>query len=243
MSFTTTASKKDDKTSGELKAKFTDKANRVTVTSTYTSSNTAKVETTMADAANVAGLELGSVVSFTPNTNTRGLELNLKYLRDRVAIKAVVQPISQPVLDIGITGQIQATTVGFQAEANTDKLVSYNIGVGFADKDYALNFFARNKLSVFVGQFYRKIAADLAVAAIATYDSSKGKGVKIEFGGEKKLDADSSYKLKFDNEFKAHASYTQKLRPGLSATVGSRANALNLGNAEVALGVEFNFTA
>jgi len=243
VTFTTSATKNQEVTSGELKAKFVDGKNRLTVTSSYNSENKAKLDIGVTDAANLKGLALGSIVSFVPNTTSKDVEVSVDYGADLFHFKTLIKPFSAS-LDTQLTLKKDATTVGGSVKAEVSgEVKDAQVGIAYTEKDWSVGFATEALFGTFVAQFLHKPSADLTLAGLALYNKEKGKAVKIEFGGHRQLDAYSSIKIKVDNQFQLGIAYSQKLFSGLSATFGAGINAANLAHADVKLGLQLDFSA
>jgi len=237
--FTSTVTQKEkDKCphTGELKAEY--KEGDIKVTTTYPTHTDPKVAVEYNAQSLVAGLQLDAEFQTSSEASKRNLQVGLGYKRDGLNFSTKVSPQKTKFQTSAVLGY-QNGLVGVDLCGNADGGVNcYDVAFAYTEKSYQLAFFAKDKLSEFVGSLYYKKNDKTEVASKLTF--KQGGTPLLEFGAKDILDQDSSLSAKVDSNMTVGVGYSQKLRPSITAILG--ANYCHHKN-ELNVGLNLNFEA
>eukprot|EP00732_Lithocolla_globosa_P006128 Lithocolla_globosa_v1_NODE_6912_length_1016_cov_155.696150.p1 type:complete len:283 gc:universal NODE_6912_length_1016_cov_155.696150:52-900(+) len=245
LSFASKIERKGDAVSHEVKETYKDKEYKSEVITSYNSKNEVKIETNMDDAFTVDGLKLTGDGTYSPAKSSGDLNLGLRYKQENVNIGTSCSLFGGPVVSSDLVVGKDGFIAGANVSAGLAKgfaLKNLDLGVGYSDKSYGINLFARKTLSVFHGSYYYKASKNTEVSCSANFEKEKNK-LGLEIAGKYKVDKDSSIKAKLTSTFQVAVGYTQVLCPGITANLGALFNASKFSEQDLKFGVNLNFDA
>ncbi|KAI9225339.1 MAG: eukaryotic porin/Tom40 [Piptocephalis tieghemiana] len=203
---------------GELKTKFTDKANGLTLTQGWSAANVLSTKVELANKV-ASGLKLELNGSFLPDSGKRNAKVATEYKQPGLFSRANVDLFKGPTFTGDVSFGLQRNLV-LGGEVSYDvvsgKVTKYAAAAGFIEKDYVFSVHAHSSLSVFTGSYYHRVSPQVEVGGKVNWDSKvPGGPVGIDVGTKYKLDADASVKARIDNFGKLSLAYSQLLRPGV----------------------------
>ncbi|KAH3682439.1 hypothetical protein WICPIJ_006581 [Wickerhamomyces pijperi] len=241
------SSPKDGSISGNLEAKFADKASGLTLTQGWNTANALDTKIELAEVL-TPGLKAELLTSLVPN-GTRGAKFNVYFTQPSVTARAFFDLLKGPTFvgdaTVGHEGFTAGAEVGYDISAAT--VTRYSAAVGYAQKEYNLSVSATNNLSVFSAAYYHKVSPLVEAGAKATWDSKveagAGKAVGLEFATKYVLDSTAFVKAKVADSGVTALSYQQVLRPGVKLGLGASFDALKLAEPVHKLGWSLSFSA
>jgi voltage-dependent anion channel protein 2 len=230
---------------GELKAKYTDKANGLTVTDSWSSANVLGLEVEVADQL-VKGSKLILNGSLLPAAGQRNAKVGLEYKQDYIFSNVSVDVFKGPVVSadavVGAEGFVAGGEVAYNVSEG--KIQKYNGVVGYSHKDYAVAVHALNSFHTFSASYIHRVSPDLEVGAKAIWDKkSIATNVAIEVGTKYALDKDTFVKAKINNAGLLGLGFTQTLRQGVKASLGGSFDTSRFNENAHKLGISLTFEA
>ncbi|KAF9289726.1 eukaryotic porin/Tom40 [Linnemannia elongata] len=239
---------------GELKTKYVDFKNGLTVTEAWTTGN---LLTTQIELENkvAKGLKLDITGGFLPSEGKKNAKVGVQYKKLGFNTRAYLDLFKGPTF----TGDVVVGRDGFIVGGD----LAYDVGgsyitrfaaaAGYTAPEYSVALHAHNSFKVFSASYYHRINADLEVGGKGVWDSkaapaSAEKGhakapVALEVGAKLYLDRDAFVKAKVNNAGVLGLGYTQALRKGVKVSVGGLFDTTKLNQAAHKVGVSFVFEA
>ncbi|KAG0299481.1 Mitochondrial porin [Dissophora globulifera] len=234
---------------GELKTKYVDFKNGLTVTETWTTGN---LLTTQIELENkvAKGLKLDITGGFLPSEGKKSAKVGVQYKQLGFNSRAYLDLFKGPTF----TGDVVVGREGFLVGGD----LAYDIGgsyitrfaaaAGYTAPEYSVALHAHNSFKVFSASYYHRINADLEAGAKAVWDSkavpSAAKApVALEVGAKLYLDRDAFVKAKVNNAGVLGLGYTQALRKGVKVSVAGLFDTHKLDHAAHKIGASFVFEA
>ncbi|KAG0302700.1 Mitochondrial porin [Dissophora globulifera] len=244
----------DNKTghiNGELKTKYVDAKNGLTVTEAWTTGN---LLTTQIEVENkiAKGLKLDINGGFLPHEGKKHAKIGVQYKQLGLNTRAYVDLFKGPTF----TGDVVVGRDGFVLGGD----VAYDVGgayvtrfaatAGYTAPEYAVAVHAHNSFKVFSASYYHRINADLEAGGKAVWDSKaapageKAKApVALEVGAKLYLDRDAFVKAKVNNAGVLGLGYTQAIRKGVKVSLAGLFDTTKLDQPAHKLGLAFVFEA
>ncbi|KAI0322016.1 eukaryotic porin/Tom40 [Amylostereum chailletii] len=244
---------RDSKTNainGDIEAKFTNKPQGLTLTQTWTTSNTLRSLIEL-DNQIAKGLKLDLNASLTPDNGTKGTLVNLTYKQPGLHTRAVLDVFKGPTITADTVLGRDGFLLGAEASYNVTegKISRYSAAVGFSAPEYAVTIHGLGNLTTFAASYYHRVSRDVEAGAKAVYDTkATTSNVSLEVGTKAYLDPAAFVKAKINNSGVLALGYTQALRPGVKASFGlaldtQRLNETTAGPAPHKVGASFIFEA
>ncbi|EKM51656.1 uncharacterized protein PHACADRAFT_261920 [Phanerochaete carnosa HHB-10118-sp] len=217
--------KQDDKThlvSGELEAKYSNKAHGVVFTQAWTTSNLLR---TQVEAENhlAQGLKFDLNTSLAPSGTGKSALITAIYKQPGLHTRAFLDLFKGPTFTADTVLGRDGFLLGAEASYNVTegKVTRYAAAVGFSAPEYAVTLQGLNNMNLFSASYYHRVSPDVEAGAKATYDS-KGttQNVQLEVGSKVYLDNAAYIKAKINNTGILGLGYTQALRPGVKSYFG-----------------------
>ncbi|GJE99839.1 porin [Phanerochaete sordida] len=217
--------KQDDKThlvSGELEAKYTNKAHGLVFTQAWTTTNFLR---TQVEAENhlAQGLKFDLNTSLAANGTGKSALITTTYKQPGLHTRAFLDLFKGPTFTADTVIGRDGFLLGAEASYNVTegKVTRYAAAVGFSAPEYAVTLQGLNNLNLFSASYYHRVSPDVEAGAKATYDT-KGttQSVHLEVGAKAYLDNAAFVKAKINNAGILGLGYTQALRPGVKASFG-----------------------
>ncbi|KAF9405407.1 Mitochondrial porin [Podila epigama] len=247
---------KDNKSghiNGELKTKYVDFKNGLTVTEAWTTGN---LLTTQIELENkvAKGLKLDITGGFLPSEGKKNAKVGVQYKKLGFNSRAYLDLFKGPTF----TGDVVVSRDGFLFGGD----VAYDVGgayitrfaaaAGYTHPEYSVAVHAHNSFKVFSASYYHRITADLEAGAKAVWDSkaaapaaekSHKAPVALEVGAKYYLDRDAFVKAKVNNAGVLGLGYTQALRKGVKVSLAGLFDTTKLDQPAHKLGLSFVFEA
>ncbi|KAI9141731.1 eukaryotic porin/Tom40 [Paraphysoderma sedebokerense] len=229
----TVAGNKDNKSgviAGELKSKYSDKAKGLTLTETWTTTNSLSAEVELADKI-TKGLKVNVLGGLLPAAGQKNAKVTLEFKQDAITTRTALDLFKGPNVAGDVVFGHRDVVVGAEGayDVASSAITKYNFALGYNASDFSVAFTAANKLSVFSGSYFHRVNKDVEAGAKATWDRKAGPNVSLELGTKYYLDRDAFVKSKIDNNGKLGLGYTQVLRPGVKMSVGAVVDTARLG--------------
>ncbi|GAB5593700.1 Mitochondrial porin [Umbelopsis nana] len=233
---------RDNKTGiilGDLETKYSDKANGISFTEAWTTSNHLNGKVELEN--NLAkGLKLEVLTSLLPSVGQKTAKVNAIYKQPNVHTVAS--------LDVFKTHFNVNTVVGHEGflaggeiayDVLDGKIARYNATLGYSAPEYAVAVHATNSLSVFSASYYHRVSSDVEAGGKAVWDSKGSNAVALEVGAKYQLDRTAFVKAKITNSGILGLGYTQLLRPGVKLSIGGSVDSTRLNENAHKLGLAF----
>ncbi|RKP10898.1 eukaryotic porin/Tom40 [Thamnocephalis sphaerospora] len=224
VSFTVNGSQdsKSGLINGELKAKYADYKNGLTVTNTWTTKNVLSAQVELENKV-AKGLKLDINASLLPAAGQKAAKVGVNYKQPGVFSRATVDLLKGPSFSgdvvFGREGFLVGAEVGYDVPSGN--VTRYSTAVGYSAPQYAVALHANAGMSVFAASFFHRVNPDVEVGAKATWDSkTQNAPVALELGTKYFLDKDTFVKTKIDNAGRLGLGYTQRLRAGVKVSLG-----------------------
>ncbi|KAI8358330.1 voltage-dependent ion-selective channel [Mortierella sp. GBAus27b] len=235
--------------SGELKTKYVDYKNGLTVTEAWTTHNHLTTQIEIENKV-AKGLKLDVTGGFYPHEGKKSAKIGVLYKQLGVNSRAYLDVFKGPT----VTTDVVVSREGFVAggEVAYDFTGSYITRfaavAGYTAPEYSVALHANNSFKVFSASYYHRINADLEAGAKASWDSKAAHSatkapVNLEVGAKLYLDRDAFVKAKVNNAGILGLGYTQALRKGIKVSVGGLLDTTKLDQAAHKVGVSFVFEA
>ncbi|KAF9312149.1 Mitochondrial porin [Podila horticola] len=238
---------------GEIKTKYVDYKNGLTVTEAWTTGN---LITTQIELENkiAKGLKLDITGGFLPSDGKKSAKVGVQYKQLGFNSRAYVDLLKGPIF----TSDVVVGRDGFLLGGD----IAYNVGdaavtrfaaaAGYTAPEYAVALHAHNSFQVFSASYYHRINADLEAGGKAVWDtkahpaSEKAHAkspVALEVGAKYYLDRDAFVKAKVNNAGVLGLGYTQALRKGVKVSIAGLFDTTKLDQPAHKLGLSFVFEA
>jgi len=225
---------------GSLDTKYKCKDYGITLTEKWTTDNVLSSDITVEDQI-AKGLKMEFDTSFAPNTGKKSAKIKSAYKRDYFHGTADVDfDFAGPTVQASGVVSYEGWIAGYQAAYDTSKskLIANNFSLGYRSDDFQVHS-AVNDASRFTGSIYHQISKNLEAAAQLNWTSGNS-NTSFQAGCKYDLDKDTSIRAKVNNSSHLGLAYTQKLRPGIKATLSAHIDTKNLnsGGHKIGLGVD-----
>jgi len=229
--------------SGEIRTKYVDKANGITFTEGWSSSNVISTQLEVTDQV-AKGLRLDLNASFVPNVGQRNAEASIEYWHPFVISKIGVDLFKGPTfsgdISIGRDGFLIGGELGY--DLITGRVNEYHLGFGYTATDYSLAFHAMDCFESYSASYFHSVNPSVEAGARATFDTkSTTNSVSVELGTRYFLDKTAFIKAKINNSGRLGIGYTQSLRPGVKLTLAGSLDTTRLDKADQKIGLALNF--
>ncbi|KAL1916293.1 uncharacterized protein VTP21DRAFT_5910 [Calcarisporiella thermophila] len=231
VTFTATGAQ-DSKTGivqGELKTKYSDAKNGLTLTESWTTSNvlTGQVEVENKIAP---GVKLDATASFLPATGSKNAKLGIFYKAPAVHSRVFADLFRGPTLTadavVARNGLLAGVEVAY--DVHEAKITRYNTAVGYSTPEYTLTLHANNNLNLFSASYYHRVNTQVEAGGRAVWDAKSNAAVALEVGTKYTLDKDAFVKAKVNNNGIFGLSYTQAVRKGVKLTIAGSVDTARL---------------
>jgi len=238
---------------GELKTKYVDFKNGLTVTEAWTTGN---LLTTQIELENkvAKGLKLDVVGGFLPSEGKKSAKVGVQYKQLGFNSRAYLDLFKGPTFTgdvvVGREGFLLGGDIAYDVAGAS--VTRFGAAAGYTAPEYSVALHAHNSFKVFSASYYHRINADLEAGGKAVWDSAKHAGaaekgakapVALEVGAKLYLDRDAFVKAKVNNAGVLGLGYTQALRKGVKVSVAGLFDTTKLDQAAHKLGLSFVFEA
>ncbi|KAG0236343.1 voltage-dependent ion-selective channel [Mortierella sp. GBAus27b] len=245
----------DNKTghiAGELKTKYVDYKNGLTVTEAWTTGNhlTTQIEV---ENKGAKGLKVDITGGYFPHDGKKNAKIGAQYKKLGVNSRAYVDLFKGPTLTADVVVGRDGFSVGGDVayDANASYITRFAAAAGFTAPEYAVTLHANNSFKVFSASYYHRINADLEAGGKAVWDTKAApaagptaKGpVALEVGAKLYLDRNAFVKAKVNNAGVLGLGYTQSIRKGVKVSIGGLFDTTKLNQAAHKLGLSVVFEA
>ncbi|KAK3832114.1 MAG: eukaryotic porin/Tom40 [Linnemannia elongata] len=233
---------------GELKTKYVDFKNGLTVTEAWTTGN---VLTTQIELENkvAKGLKFDVTGGFLPSEGKKNAKVGVQYKQLGFNSRAYVDLFKGPTF----TGDVVVGRDGFLVggdvayDVGAAKVSRFAAAAGYTAPEYSVALHAQNSFKVFSASYYHRINSDLEAGGKAVWDAKAEKGPKtpvaLEVGAKLYLDRDAFVKAKVNNAGVLGLGYTQALRKGVKVSIAGLFDTTKLDQPAHKLGLSFVFEA
>lgn len=242
----TVSGSKDNKSGlivSDLKAKYTDKAQGLTFTESWSTSNVIGAQLELQDSL-LKGLKLDLVGTLLPEKGTKNAKVGFEFKQGHVYTRSSLDLFKGPTVfadaTVGSNGVVVGADVAY--DVSDAKLTKINAGVGYIAPLYSVSLLASNKASVYSVSYYHKVNADVEAGAKATWNKMDT-GVAVEVGAKLTLDSGAFVKAKVDNIGRLGLGYSQVLRPGIKLGLGGLFDTSRLSSDVHKVGFSLSFDA
>ncbi|KAF7729211.1 Mitochondrial porin [Apophysomyces ossiformis] len=235
---------RDNKTGiivGDLETKYADKANGISFTEAWTTSNHLNGKIELEN--NLAkGLKLELLTSLLPSVNEKAAKINATYKQPNVHTIATLDVFKTQFSVNSVVGR-NGFLVGGEATYSVPeaKVTRFNTALGYSASEYAVAIHASNELSNFSASYYHRVNSDLEASGKASWNAKGNNAVALEVGAKLKLDSSAFVKGKIANSGVLGVAYTQALRPGVKVNLGASIDTSRLNENAHKLGLSFTF--
>ncbi|RMD44844.1 hypothetical protein DV735_g401, partial [Chaetothyriales sp. CBS 134920] len=229
---------------GQLEGKYSDKATGLTLTQTWTTSNSLDTKLELED--NITkGLKTELLTNYLPAKKTYGGRVNILYKQPNVHTRLFTDLTKGPTSLFDVTVGHEGFIVGAEGGYDVSKaaITKYALAAGYSQATYSAAITATNNLSVFSASYYHKVSPEVEAGAKATWDSAAGSNVGLEVATKYKVDHSSFVKGKINDRGIAALAYNVKLGTGSTLGLGASFDTQNLNQASHKVGASFTFEA
>ncbi|CDO76160.1 hypothetical protein BN946_scf184740.g3 [Trametes cinnabarina] len=234
--------------SGDIEAKFFNKAHGLVFTQTWTTSNILKTQVELENQI-AKGVKLDLQTALTPDTGAKSALLTTTYKQPGLHTRAFLDVFKGPTFTADVVLGRDGFLFGGEASYNVTegKISKYAAAVGYSAPEYAVTLHGLGNLTIFAASYYHRVSQDVEAGAKAVYDTraSPSGNVALEVGAKVFLDDAAAVKAKINNAGILGLSYTQALRPGVKTSFGLALDTQRLNDASAQgahkLGVSFTF--
>lgn len=227
-----TKSNKSNSLDAAIETKWATK-NGVAIKEKWKSSNVVTTEVSVSNKL-VAGSKFTVEAGFSPNSGIKSVKGTGEYGSDKFFGDVSATSKNATASGVFAYGKyLLGGSIGY--DIGGAAVSGTNFGVGFRDTDVAIDSVVTNTPSgaEVSGFIFHKISSAIE-AGVAFSWSSADTG--FEVGGKYRLDSDSFCKAKIDRNCVVGLSYTQTLRPGVSATFAAKVNAGQMNSSDHQVG-------
>ncbi|EXJ86154.1 hypothetical protein A1O1_06524 [Capronia coronata CBS 617.96] len=232
----------DGPISGSIEGKYADKATGLTLTQTWTTSNSLDTKLELEDNL-TKGLKAEVLTNYLPAQSAYGGKLNLFYKQPNIHTRLFTDVFKGPTASFDVTLGHEGFLIGAEGGYDVGKaaITRYALAAGYSQGSYAAAVTATNNLTVFSASYYHKVNAEVEAGAKATWDSTAGSNVGLEVASKYKLDPSSFAKAKINDRGIAALAYNVKLGTGVTLGLGASFDTQNLNQASHKVGASFTF--
>jgi len=232
----------DGPISGSIEGKYSDKATGLTLTQTWTTSNSLDTKLELEDNL-TKGLKAEVLTNYLPAKSTYGGKLNLLYKQPNIHTRLFTDLFKGPTATVDLTLGHEGFLIGAEGGYDVGKaaITKYALAAGYSQGSYAAAVTATNNLTIFSASYYHKVNAEVEAGAKATWDSTAGSNVGLEVATKYKLDPSSFAKAKINDRGIAALAYNVKLGTGVTLGLGASLDTQNLNQAAHKVGASFTF--
>ncbi|KAI0373674.1 voltage-dependent ion-selective channel [Pilatotrama ljubarskyi] len=209
--------------SGDIEAKFFNKAHGLVLTQTWTTSNILKTQVELENQI-AKGVKLDLQTALTPDTGAKSALFTTIYKQPGLHTRAFLDIFKGPTFTADTVIGRDGFLVGAEASYNVTegKITRYATAIGYSAPEYAVTLHGLGNLSTFAASYYHRVNPDVEAGAKAVYDTraSPSGNVALEVGAKVYLDTSAFVKAKINNSGILALGYTQALRPGVRASFG-----------------------
>ncbi|KAJ9498342.1 Mitochondrial porin [Exophiala xenobiotica] len=227
---------------GKIEGKYSDKAAGLTITNTWTTSNSLDFKVELEDNL-TKGLKAEVLSNYLPAKSTYGGKVNLFYKQPNIHTRLFTDLFKGPTATMDLTLGHEGFLIGAEGGYDVGKaaITRYALAAGYSQGSYAAAVTATNNLSVFSASYYHKVNTEVEAGAKATWDSTAGSNVGLEVATKYKLDPSSFAKAKINDRGIAALAYNVKLGTGVTLGLGASLDTQNLNQAAHKVGASFTF--
>ncbi|KAI1629702.1 voltage-dependent anion channel [Exophiala viscosa] len=227
---------------GKIEGKYSDKATGLTLTQTWTTSNSLDTKLELEDNL-TKGLKAEVLTNYLPAKSTYGGKLNLLYKQPNIHTRLFTDLFKGPTATMDVTLGHEGFLIGAEGGYDVGKaaITKYALAAGYSQGSYAAAVTATNNLTIFSASYYHKVNTEVEAGAKATWDSTAGSNVGLEVATKYKLDPSSFAKAKINDRGIAALAYNVKLGTGVTLGLGASLDTQNLNQAAHKVGASFTF--
>lgn len=232
----------DGSISGSIEGKYVDKPTGLTLTQSWSTSNSLDTKVELED--NIAkGLKAEISTNFLPATKAYGGKVNVFFKQPNFHARAFLDPFKGPTATIDAVVGHEGFVVGAETGYDVQKaaITKYSVAAGYSLPSYAAAITATNNLSVFTASYFHKVNPQVLAGAKATWDSKAGSNVGLEVASKYQIDPTSFAKAKINDRGLASLAYNVKLSTGVTLGLGASFDTQNLNQAAHKVGTSFTF--
>ncbi|EXJ77688.1 hypothetical protein A1O3_09917 [Capronia epimyces CBS 606.96] len=226
----------------KIEGKYSDKATGLTLTQTWTTSNSLDTKLELEDNL-TKGLKAEVLTNYLPAQSAYGGKLNLFYKQPNIHTRLFTDLLKGPKASFDVTLGHEGFLIGAEGGYDVGKaaITRYALAAGYSQGSYAAAVTATNNLTVFSASYYHKVNAEVEAGAKATWDATAGSNVGLEVASKYKLDPSSFAKAKINDRGIAALAYNVKLGTGVTLGLGASFDTQNLNQAAHKVGASFTF--
>ncbi|KPI43105.1 Mitochondrial outer membrane protein porin [Cyphellophora attinorum] len=226
----------------KLEGKYADKASGLTLTQTWTTSNSLDTKLEL-DNSITQGLKAEVLSNYLPAKQTFGGKLNIFYKQPSLHTRLFTDVLKGPTATLDLVIGQDGFLVGGEAGYDVSKaaITKYALAVGYSQPTYACAVTSSNNLSLFTASYYHKVNTEVEAGAKATWDSTQNSNVGLEIATKYKLDPSSFAKAKINDRGIAALAYNVKLGTGSTLGLGASFDTQNLNATAHKVGASFTF--
>jgi hypothetical protein len=228
-----TKSNKSNTLDASVETKFSTK-NGVAIKEKWKSSNQVTTEVSVSNKL-VAGSKIIGEIGFSPSSGIKSVKCTGEYGCDKFFGDITATSKTASASGVFSYGKyLVGGELGYDVAGSA--ISGTKFGLGFRDTDVAIDSIVTNTPSgaEVAGSIFHKPSA--AIEAGVSFSWSRSADTGFEVGGKYRLDNDSFCKAKINRNCVIGLSYTQKLRPGVSATFAAKVNAAQMNSSDHQLG-------
>jgi len=232
----------DGPISGSLEGKYSDKASGLTLTQTWTTTNSLDTKVELEDNL-TKGLKAEVLSKYLPAKQTYGGNLNLYYKQPNFNTRLFTDLFKGPIATFDATVGHEGFVVGAEGGYDVGKaaITRYALAAGYSQPTYAASITATNNLSIFSASYYHKVNTEVEAGAKAVWDSNAGSNVGLEVATKYKLDPSSFAKAKINDKGIAALAYNVRLSTGVTLGLGASLDTQNFQEPKHKVGASFTF--
>jgi len=231
------------KVEGNLETKYKFKDYGITLTEKWTTDNVLSSDIIVEDQI-AKGLKLEFDTSFTPNTGKKSAKIKSAYKRNYFHGTADVDfDFAGPTVQASGVASYEGWVAGYQVAFDTSKskLTDNNFSLGYRSDDFQVHS-AVEDASRFSGSIYHQISKNLEAAALLEWTTGNS-NTSFQVGCKYDLDKDTTIRAKVNTSSHLGLAYTQRLRPGIKATLSAHVDSKNLNSGGHKLGLSLDMEA
>lgn len=232
----------DGPITGSIEGKYTDKPAGLTVTQTWTTTNSLDTKIELEDNL-TKGLKAEILTNYLPAKQSYGGKVNFLYKQQNLHTRLFTDLFKGPTATFDATIGHEGFVVGAEGGYDVGKaaITRYALAAGYSQPTYAATVTATNNLSVFSAAYYHKVNTEVEAGAKATWDSNAGSNVGLEVATKYKIDPSSFAKAKVNDKGIAALAYNVKLSTGVTLGLGASFDTQNFKEPAHKVGASFTF--